>query len=138
MLLASGQRRAASYFDAVDPLSRRAVSRGVEVLASMTTQPDVSTAFLPASYAVLLLDSVRSWGIAANDLLVPFGIDENEVSAPNAQLSLDTVRSMVRRARELTQEPGLGILIDLNTRPNSSGYLSFAAMSASSLGLPPG
>jgi AraC-like DNA-binding protein len=95
---------------------------------------DAEAFFLPAAYALLLLDTVRSWGITEDDLLVPFGLGEKDVSAPNARLPLGTIQDMVRRARDLTREPGLGILIGLNTRANTYGFLSFAAMSASSLG----
>jgi AraC-like DNA-binding protein len=90
--------------------------------------------FLPAAYSLLLLDTVRSWGVTEDDLLTPFGLEEREVSAPNARLPLRIVQEMIRKARYLTQEPGLGILVGLNTRANTYGFLSFAAMSASSLG----
>src|SRR5690349_6258175 len=88
--------------------------------------------FLPAAYSLLLLDTVRSWGVTEHELLAPFGLREKDVSAPHARLSLGTVQEMVRKARDMTHEPGLGILIGLNTRANTYGYLSFAAMSASS------
>jgi AraC-like DNA-binding protein len=42
--------------------------------------------------------------------------------------------NVIRRARMLTDEPGLGMLVRLRTRTNTYGYLSFATMSAATLG----
>jgi AraC-like DNA-binding protein len=89
---------------------------------------------MAASYAFLVLDVVRRWGITPNALLGELGLDESGLEAPGARLSAPQVAALVRRARTLTKEPGIGILIGLVTHTNTFGYLSFASQSASTLG----
>jgi AraC-like DNA-binding protein len=95
---------------------------------------DASEPFLPGSYALLVLSIVRRWGVTAETLLGPFGLDEAALEAPEARLPVGLTREIVARARELTGEAGLGVLIGLETHTNTYGFLSFATMSATNLG----
>src|SRR4029077_16879630 len=72
--------------------------------------------------------------ITANAFLGELGLDESGLEAPGARLSAPQVAALVRRARTLTKEPGIGILIGLVTHTNTFGYLSFASQSAATLG----
>jgi AraC-like DNA-binding protein len=96
--------------------------------------PDPSALFMSASYAFLVLDVVRRWGITPHELLGKLGLDESTIEAPGARLTASETAALVRRAMMLTEEPGLGILIGLVTHTNSYGYLSFASQSAATLG----
>jgi AraC-like DNA-binding protein len=104
------------------------------LVVSRSSTPPPSEPFLPGSYGLQVVSIARRWGIESGVLLDGIGVDEVELEAPGAIVPLSTMSELVRRARSLTNEPGLGILIGLETRPNTYGYLSFAAMSAASLG----
>jgi AraC-like DNA-binding protein len=90
--------------------------------------------YISAAYAFLVLDVVRRWGVTAQDLLSGIGLDERTIESPDARLSVDQVAALIGRARALTNEPGLGILIGLVTHTNTFGFLSFASQSAATLG----
>jgi len=89
---------------------------------------------LPGAYALHVLALARRWGVTAAQLLSEFGLDERGLEAPDSRVPIPLVSSIVQRARQLTNEPGLGILMGLETRVNTYGYLSFASMCAASLG----
>ncbi len=89
---------------------------------------------MPASTILLLHDAVRPWGVKLHHLLSVIGLDERTVEAPEKRISMAQSAALVRRARGLTNEPGLGILIGLLIHPNSFGDLSFASQSAETLG----
>lgn len=90
--------------------------------------------YLPGSYACHILAVVERWGVTSTDLLVPLGLNESELGAPGSRISVPTAAAVIQRARALTGEPGLGIYIGLQTRPNTYGYVGFASMSAATLG----
>src|SRR5215471_4537527 len=94
---------------------------------------DPSEFSIPASTVLLLHDTVRPWGVKMADLLGPVGLDERSVEAPDERISMAQSAALVRRARELTNEQGLGILIGLLTHANSFGDVSFASQSTGTL-----
>ena len=98
------------------------------------TEADLSAIFLPGSYALQILAITRRWGVTPEELLRELGLDERELEVPDSRVPLTTIASLIRRARLLTGEAGLGILFGLQTRVTTYGYLTFAAMSAASLG----
>src|SRR5215471_6279007 len=95
---------------------------------------DPSELYMSAAWVFLLLNAVRPWGVTACDLLDELGLDESSVEAPDARLSPAQLAALVRRARQLTEEPGLGIWLGIATHPNTFGYVSFASQSAGTLG----
>jgi AraC-like DNA-binding protein len=90
--------------------------------------------FLTAAYVLHVLALTRRWGITSDELLAEFGLDEQQLEVPDAMLSISTICEVLRRARLLTGEPGIGILFGLNTRASTYGYLTFATMCAATLG----
>ena len=95
---------------------------------------DPSELYMSAAWVFLLLNAVRPWGVTACDLLDELGLDESLVEEPDARLSPAQVIALVRRARQLTKEPGLGIWLGIATHANTFGYVSFASQSAATLG----
>src|SRR5678809_200756 len=99
-----------------------------------TTLGDPTEFTIPTSTILLLHDAVRPWGVKLQDLLGVVGLDEEAVEAPEKRITMAQSAALVRRARDLTNEPGLGILIGLLVHQNSFGDLSFASQSAGTLG----
>ena len=88
---------------------------------------------VPIAYAEQLVQLVRRWDIAADDLLSAIGLREKDLEQPQRRLGLVAFGTLIEHARELTGEPGLGFYLGLQKRISAYGYLGFAAMSASSL-----
>lgn len=88
----------------------------------------------PASQALQLVDLVRRWEVEPAELLAPFNLTQEQLEAPDARLSLETVVGLTDRARTLTGEPGLGIYLGLAKHVSAYGFVGFAAMSAATLG----
>jgi AraC-like DNA-binding protein len=103
-------------------------------MSSREPHSDPNERFMLASYALLVLDVVRRWGITPKVLLGELDLDEAAIEAPGARLSGTQIAALLRRAGMLTKEPGIGIHIGLVTHTNTFGYLSFAAQSAATLG----
>jgi AraC-like DNA-binding protein len=80
-----------------------------------------------------LVEVVKSWGVAAETLLRPWGIVDRDVSDPGQRFPHETYIAIVERARELTGEPGLGYAWGLQMRVSTFGFLGFATMSARTL-----
>jgi AraC-like DNA-binding protein len=89
---------------------------------------------MSASYVFLLLEVVRRWNVSVDDLLQDLDLNERDIEALDARLSAAEMATVMRRARKLTNEPGLGILLGLVTHPNTYGFLGFASQSAATLG----
>ena len=85
---------------------------------------------LPAVHALHLVALCEKLGVREGVLLADVGLDRARLADPAAHVSLPTMGKLLRRARERTGEPGLGILLGLQMRISSHGWLGFAAMSA--------
>jgi AraC-like DNA-binding protein len=81
-----------------------------------------------------LVELVKHWGVTAEELLLPFGLRETDVSEPHARLPHSLHLAIIDRARTLTGEPALGIFWGLQIRASVFGYLGFATSSAAKLG----
>ena len=88
---------------------------------------------VPASQALQLVELVKSWGITADQLLLPLNLSERALEEPNARLPIGVQNSLLAHARLLTREPALGVHIGLRRRASMYGFLGFAAMTAASL-----
>lgn len=88
---------------------------------------------LPAAHALHLTDLVVGAGIAQEELLGPLGLDRASLSVPGAQLAVPVAVRLFQRARALTGNGAIGILLGLQMRASAHGYLGFAAMTASTL-----
>jgi AraC-like DNA-binding protein len=89
---------------------------------------------LPAVHALHLVEVVRRWEVAPEELLGPLGLDAESLAEPGARLSIAVVEELTERARALTGEPALALYVGMSMRASVHGYLGFAAMSAATLG----
>jgi AraC-like DNA-binding protein len=90
--------------------------------------------FLPAIHALHLVELAARWGVTPAQLLAGSGLSEVDLAEPDETIPLPVVERLVARARALTGEPALGILLGMQMRISAHGYLGFAAMVASTLG----
>ncbi len=91
-------------------------------------------AFLPAIHALHLAELVARWGVTPSQLLAGTGLREADLADPDQTISLPVVERLVARARTLSGEPALGLLLGMQMRISAHGYLGFAAMVASTVG----
>lgn len=96
-------------------------------------QTTTSRHTLPAVHALHLTDLVARWGIDPAVLLAELGLERAALEDPAAHLPLDVHGRLLARASAITGEPGLGILLGLQMRISSHGWLGFAAMSAATV-----
>jgi len=89
---------------------------------------------LPAIHALHLVELVERRRVAAGDLLAGLGLAREQLAEPHRRLPLSVLETLVERARALTGEPGLGVLLGMRMRVSWHGFLGFAAMSASTVG----
>ncbi|HMJ14561.1 MAG TPA: AraC family transcriptional regulator [Polyangiaceae bacterium] len=88
---------------------------------------------LPGVHAKHMAELVSRWEISAEELLGPFGLTIDELSAPSSRLSIPVIEQVIERARTLTGEPCLGFYLGLQMRVSAYGFVGFAAMAASTL-----
>jgi AraC-like DNA-binding protein len=88
---------------------------------------------LPAVHALHLGDVVKSLGISPAELFEPAGIDPASLGVPGARIPVQTFADLLLRARRVTGNEAIGILLGLQMRASAHGYLGFAAMTASTV-----
>jgi AraC-like DNA-binding protein len=88
---------------------------------------------VPASFVGQLIEVVRHWDITSDDLLSTTELGAEGLADPHTRVPLASYLRVVDRARALTEEPGLGYCVGLQTRVSAYGYLGFAAMSAATV-----
>ena len=88
---------------------------------------------IPAGLVLQLVELVKRWGVASDDVLAGSGFDEVDVREPQARIPFRSYLAIVDRARTLTGEPGLGFCWGLQMRVSAFGYLGFATLSAATL-----
>lgn len=91
-------------------------------------------ATIPAIHAVHLAEVCAGYGVTSSQLFGGLGLSEAALSDPAESLSIAAVERLVTRARALTGEPALGILLGMQMRISAHGYLGFAAMVARTIG----
>lgn len=94
------------------------------VVSKRATEPGI-----PAVHALHLAEVVERFGVSRAALFRDL-VDEPRLADPDEQLGVPTVEELVERARQLSGEPGLGVLFGLQMRISAHGYLGFAAMAA--------
>lgn len=98
----------------------------------MTTRALRST--LPAGYARELADLCARFDVTPARLVQGLDISLAALEDPAARVDLAAFTSLVRRAEELTGQPGLAYYAGLHTRISWHGFLGFAAMTAGTIG----
>lgn len=87
----------------------------------------------PASQALQIVELLERWSIRPETLLSPFDLSEAELLEPEARLRVSTFAAILRRARALTGEPGLGFYLGLQKRISRYGKVGLTAMNAATL-----
>jgi AraC-like DNA-binding protein len=85
---------------------------------------------LPGAYAIHFLELMARYEVTPEALLEGTGQSREALSDPASRIPLAFAEEVVRRAIELTGEPGLAFPMGLQMRLSSHGYLGFAAMTA--------
>jgi AraC-like DNA-binding protein len=83
-----------------------------------------------AEHTVHLVDLVKRFGVSADELLKPLGLELDALSDPHARLPLEKIIAVAQRAMRLTGEPGLGFYLGLSMRASWHGQLGLASMLA--------
>ena len=87
-------------------------------------------ASLPAIHAHHLTELVQRWQVEPAELLEGLGLTQEDLTQPDRRLEIPVFRELIRRAKSLTGEPGLGIYFGpvalVNGRP-VVGYRDEAA-----------
>src|SRR6202000_3070656 len=73
---------------------------------------------------------VGRWGVAPEDLLAGTGMEVAWVQGDPSRVALTQYLAALRRAIDLTGEPGLGFCTGLQARASAFGHLAFAAATA--------
>jgi AraC-like DNA-binding protein len=89
--------------------------------------------YIPAIHALHLVEVCGRYGVTPSQLLGPMGLSEAALSDPGERVTLAILEKLVARARVLTGEPALGILLGMQMRISAHGYLGFAVMVASTI-----
>ncbi len=85
-------------------------------------------------HALHLAEVAARYGVTSSQLFSVAGLREVDLSEPEERLPVPVVTQLIERARVLTGEPAIGILLGLQMRISAHGYLGFAAMVASTIG----
>jgi AraC-like DNA-binding protein len=88
---------------------------------------------VPSSYALNLVELIARWEIGAEELLEGSGLDVRGLEDPAGRILMATMNALVRRARDLTGEPGLGFYLGMQKRISMYGFVGLAMMSASNV-----
>jgi AraC-like DNA-binding protein len=88
------------------------------------------TASIPAIHVLHLLPLLERWGVDQAAFAAELSLSREALAQPGARLSIDVIGNIMRRARELTEEDGLGFFLGLQMRASTHGFLGFAAMTA--------
>lgn len=89
---------------------------------------------LLAAYAAHLVEVSSRFGVEADELLGPLGLDVGSLLEPSTRLDAPQITALIERARTLTGEPGLGVYLGLAMRASWHGYLGFAVLTAKDVG----
>ena len=88
---------------------------------------------LPGTYVLYSIELVKRWGITADELLSGTGLAPETLADPRIRVPVDSIVSILERARELTGEPCYGVFLGLQMRVSAHGYLGAAALAASTM-----
>lgn len=89
---------------------------------------------LLAAYAAHLVEVSSRFGVEADELLGPLGLDAAALLDPATRLDAPQIAALIERARTLTGEPGFGVYLGLAMRASWHGYLGFAVLTAKDVG----
>jgi AraC-like DNA-binding protein len=95
---------------------------------------DSPRASLPAVHLLHLVELLERYSVSQESLFAGLPVDAAQLGEPSARLDIDLVNVLIARARALSGEPGIGVLLGMQMRVSAHGFLGFAAMTAATLG----
>jgi AraC-like DNA-binding protein len=107
-------------------------SSGTADRPSSGVQPDVVHTF-PGPCALYLARLVERWHVTPEDLLAGTGVRREVLYDPRARLSIEQAVELLKRARELTGEPALGVYFGAQLRVSALGTFGTAVLSAATV-----
>ena len=96
----------------------------------MTPSIPHARATVPGIYASLLVAVVERWDISAEQLLAGSDVPAERLLDPFWHLDYEVFALLLKRALELTGEPGLGFHLGMQMTVSCHGLIGFAAMIA--------
>jgi AraC-like DNA-binding protein len=110
------------------------VSNGAPMPSRRSIESSEQAGFTVAAvYALQLAEVAQRLGVTSAQLFSGFDLSEDTLTAPGAVMPVETFGQLVERARILTSEPGLAIILGLQERVSAHGFLGFAAMTSATL-----
>src|SRR5258708_24972042 len=88
---------------------------------------------VPAGVLFPLVELVKHWSVAPDELLRRFGLREQDFTEPQTRFPHALYIAIIEHARKLTGEKALGFFWGLQMRISVFGYLGFATMSTATL-----
>ncbi|MBX3156332.1 MAG: AraC family transcriptional regulator ligand-binding domain-containing protein [Deltaproteobacteria bacterium] len=85
---------------------------------------------LPGASVREIVELVRRWSIAPDELLAGLPVRAAELDLPATRVPIRVCEAIVARAHALTREPALAFHAGTQMRLSSHGFLGFAAMTA--------
>jgi AraC-like DNA-binding protein len=85
---------------------------------------------MPGAYVLYTMELVKRWQVTADALLAGSGLHADALADPWTRVPIETITSVLERARTLTREPAFGFYLGLQMRVSAYGLLGVAALSA--------
>jgi Arabinose-binding domain of AraC transcription regulator, N-term len=114
-------------------MPRRQPCRVVTKSAPHRKLPSQTTHTVLAAYGRLLVKLVAHWRVSPNDLLAFSGVAVADLREPMGRLPLAAMLFLAERARRLTDEPGLGWYMGLESKLSMYAHIGFGMLSAETL-----
>ncbi|TVQ75478.1 MAG: AraC family transcriptional regulator, partial [Chromatiaceae bacterium] len=86
-----------------------------------------------SSWALLVWEELDQRGLDADVLFRQSGLDPTHLNDPNARFPVEKLRRMWVAARELTNDPALGVAIGMRWNPTTFHALGYAWLASSTL-----
>lgn len=86
-----------------------------------------------SSWALLVWEELHQRGIEADVLFRQAGLDPAHLRDPNARFPVEGLRRMWATARELTDDPALGVAVGMRWNPTTFHALGYAWLASSTL-----
>ncbi|QER39674.1 AraC family transcriptional regulator [Acinetobacter suaedae] len=89
---------------------------------------------LPGSYVNLLVDVLKRWDIAPEQLLSGTGISSDKLNAPFWYVDFNIFNYLLERAAQITDEPAISVYLAKEMKISCYGHIGVAATASEDLG----
>jgi AraC-like DNA-binding protein len=99
----------------------------------MVTDATAPAHSLPAAHLLYLAELVTRWGVTPEALFEGTGLTLDALAEPERRITVETVVTVLERARARSAQPSLGLALGFAMRVSAHGPVSTAALSASTV-----